>query len=75
MGITACLYNCYDRDRLAGVCDMGRIVLDLRSNRSDIIRVRPLSEFIYSPPDMPSGLRRGSALGSRVMDGRAHHAG
>lgn len=51
----------------------GWIALDFRANRSDNPIVEVTKRLIYSPPDMPSGLRRGSAFyGNRR--GRGEHA-
>lgn len=40
----------------------GPFPLDFRPNRTDNAGVEDVADMIYSPSDMPQGLRRGSAF-------------
>ena len=59
-------YGCLERSRL---CRTHHFSLDFAPNRTDNSQVQAAAELIYSPSDMPQGLRRGSAFMGQARGG------
>ena len=69
MAVTDCSKITYSFCGGVGIARLRQFLLDIGVNQTDNLSVRTLVGLIYSPSDMPYGLRRGFAFWRSALEG------